>query len=97
MVPPPPIWKGMEYAAAALLLVLAAGDGISRPYLDPPREPLSPVERGRIELQRDLLDGAERLFERRRALGILDPFDERERLQLGAERDRLERALRERR
>jgi hypothetical protein len=88
---------GHPAAALLLLLILTAGDGVSRPYLDPPRQPLSPVERDRLELQRDLLDGAGRLLERRRALGILDPFDERERLMLGAERDRLERALRGRR
>ncbi|HSK40206.1 MAG TPA: hypothetical protein VK943_10610 [Arenibaculum sp.] len=93
-----------EYLAAALLGLGLIGGALAaepeiretRPYLLPPppaTERLSPVERGRAELQRDILRGAERSLDRRHDLGKLDGFGQRDRLELRGETQRFERLL----
>lgn len=96
----------MRYFAAAFLVCLAGG-GIGggagaaepetraiAPYLfAPPPEKLDPVERGRAELQRDRLEEALRSLDRRDALGELDSFGRRDRLELRGESQRFDRLL----
>lgn len=93
-----------KFLAAALLGLGLAGGALAaepeihqtRPYLLPPppaTERLSPVERGRAELQRDILRGAERSLDRRHDFGDLDAFGQRDRLELRGETQHFERLL----
>lgn len=93
----------MKYLLAAVLACTACGGGSwaaepeihqTKPYLfAPPPERLDPVERGRAELQRDRLNSALREMDQRDALGKLDSFGRRDRLQLRGESQRFDRLL----